>query len=96
MKEGNPFESFWNELNVSFVDTETYQLNYDQYSIPQWHQLFPANRYPVLALKGAPASFPMSAEHRQLQKYMNWSQKILDEVRQHQTKLFNNEPYIGR
>jgi peptide-O-fucosyltransferase len=95
MKDGNPFESFWNELNVTFVDTETYELSYDQYSIPQWHQLFPASRYPVLALKGAPASFPMLAEHRQLQKYMTWSEKILEEIRQHQMKLFNNESYIG-
>jgi len=95
MKEGNPFKSFWNELNVSFVDTETYQLNYDEYSINRWHELFPADRYPVLALKGAPASFPMLAEHRQLQKYMNWSEQIINEVRQHQKTLFNNEPYIG-
>lgn len=95
MKEGNPFESFWNELNVSFVDTESYQLNYDAYSIPQWHQSFPPSRYPVLALKGAPAPFPMLAEHRPLQKYMTWSEQILNEVKQHQQKLFNNEPYIG-
>ena len=95
MKEGNPFEPFWNELNVNFVDTATYQLNYDEHSISQWKLLFSADRYPVLALKGAPASFPMLAEHRQLQKHMNWSEQIIDEVRQHQKKLFNNEPYIG-
>ncbi|CAF3753219.1 unnamed protein product [Rotaria socialis] len=95
MKDGNPFESFWNELNVSFVDTTTYQLHYDEYSVNQWQKLFPADRYPVLALKGAPASYPMLAEHRQLQKYMTWSEQIMDEVRQHQKKLFNNEPYIG-
>ncbi|CAF4202855.1 unnamed protein product, partial [Rotaria magnacalcarata] len=88
-------ESFWNELNVSFVDTTTYQLHYDEYSVNQWQKLFPADRYPVLALKGAPASYPMLAEHRQLQKYMTWSEQIMDEVRQHQKKLFNNEPYIG-
>ena len=95
MKEGNPFEPFWNELNVSFVGTETYQLNYDAYSAPYWHTHFPPDRYPVLALKGAPGSFPMAAEHRPLQKYMQWSEKILEEVRQHQAQLFNNESYIG-
>ncbi|UJR32853.1 hypothetical protein I4U23_020315 [Adineta vaga] len=95
MKEGNPFGAFWNELNVSFVDTATYQLGYDEYSIAQWYHLFPADKYPVLALKGAPASFPMLAEHRQLQKYMNWSEQIMNEVRHHQTTLFNNESYIG-
>ncbi|CAF1180340.1 unnamed protein product [Adineta steineri] len=95
MKEGNPFGAFWNELNVSFIDTDTYQLSYDKYSINEWHELFPADRYPVLALKGAPASFPMLPEHRQLQKYMDWSEQIMNEVRQHQKTLFNNEPYIG-
>jgi peptide-O-fucosyltransferase len=95
MKEGNPFGPFWNELNVDFVDTIAYYLNYDEYSIDQWNQLFPSDRYPVLALKGAPASFPMESRYRHLQKYMNWSETIMNEVRQHQNKLFNNEPYIG-
>ncbi|CAF3215573.1 unnamed protein product [Rotaria sp. Silwood2] len=95
MKDGNPFEPFWNELHVDFVDTVTYQLNYDEYSIDQWNQLFPSDRYPVIALKGAPASFPMEARYRYLQKYMNWSENIMNEVQQHQQKLFNNESYIG-
>jgi len=30
-----------------------------------------------------------------LQKYMNWSETIMNEVRQHQQTLFNNKPYIG-
>lgn len=96
MTEGNPFGPFWHELNVTFTDTETYQLNYDEYSIDQWHQRFPASRYPVIALKGAPAAFPMEAKYRYLQKFMNWSEKIIDEIHQHQKKLFNNEPYIGK
>jgi peptide-O-fucosyltransferase len=95
MKEGNPFGPFWNELNVDFVDTVAYNLNYDEYSIDQWKQMFPSDRYPVLAFKGAPASFPMEASHRHLQKYMNWSETIMNEVRQHQQTLFNNKPYIG-
>jgi peptide-O-fucosyltransferase len=95
MKEGSPFGPFWNELNVDFVDTIAYNLNYDEYSINQWNELYPANRYPVLALKGAPASFPMEARYRSLQKYMNWSETILNEVREHQEKLFHNQSYIG-
>lgn len=96
MKEGNPFGPFWNELNVDFVDTVGYHLHYNDYFIPQWKDLYPGDRYPVLALKGAPAAFPMEARHRYLQKYMNWSETILDEVWEHQEKLFNNKPYIGR
>lgn len=95
MKEGNPFGPFWNELNVDFVDTIGYQLNYEEYSIDQWNHLFPSDRYPVIALKGAPASFPMEAKYRSLQKYMTWSDNIMNEIRQHQQKLFNNESYIG-
>jgi len=95
MKDGNPFENFWSELNIDFVDTEIYQFNYDEYSIDQWNRRFPSKQYPVLALKGAPASFPMLAQHRYLQKYMTWSEKILEEIHEHQRKLFNNESYIG-
>lgn len=95
MKEGNPFGPFWDELNVDFVDTVGYNLNYDEYSIELWKQFYPSDRYPVLALKGAPASFPMDAQHRYLQKYMNWSETILAEVQQHQKNLFDNRSYIG-
>lgn len=96
MKEGNPFAPFWNEFNINFVDTDTYQLNYDPDSIPLWHHKYPADRYPVLALKGAPASFPMLAEYRSLQKYMTWSEQIIAQIRQHQKKLFDDQPYIGK
>ena len=96
MKEGNPFGPFWDELHVDFVDTVAYNLNYDQYSVDRWNQLFPPDRYPVLALKGAPASFPMESQHRSLQKYMTWSENILAEVRQHQETLFQNQSYIGK
>ena len=95
MKEGNPFGPFWNELNVDFADTVGYHLNYDEDSIDQWKQTFPSDRYPVIAFRGAPASFPMDAKHRYLQKYMNWSDVIIDEVRHHQRDLFNNQSYIG-
>ncbi|CAF4484360.1 unnamed protein product [Rotaria socialis] len=95
MKDGNPFESFWNELHIDFIDTVAYQLNYDEYSIDQWNRLFPFVRYPVIALKDAPASFPMEARYRSLQKYMTWSENIINEVQQHQKNLFNNESYIG-
>jgi peptide-O-fucosyltransferase len=95
MKEGNPFGPFWDELKVDFVDTVAYHLSYDEYLVDQWNQLFPPDRYPVLALKGAPAGFPMEARHRHLQKYMTWSETIMNEIRNHQEKLFNNQSYIG-
>ncbi|CAF0738928.1 unnamed protein product [Adineta steineri] len=95
MKEGNPFGPFWNELHIDFVDTVVHNLNYDSNSIDQWKQLYSSDLYPVIALKGAPAPFPMKAQYRYLQKYMNWSNTIINEVQQHQQNLFNNTPYIG-
>lgn len=96
MKEGNPFGPFWDELGVDFVDSIGYQLNFDQSSIAQWQNQYPSHRFPVIAMKGAPAAFPMERKYRYLQQYMNWSQAIIDQVHQHQKDLFNNEPYIGK
>ena len=95
MKEGNPFGPFWNELNVDFADTIAYNIDYNEYLVQQWTELYPSDRYPVIALKGAPASFPMEARYRHLQKYMNWSDAILHEVHEQQKKLFDNKSYIG-
>ena len=56
MKEGNPFGPFWDELKVDFVDTVTYNLNYDEYSIDQWKQLFPLRSLSCYSYEGS-ASF---------------------------------------
>ncbi|CAF1047289.1 unnamed protein product [Didymodactylos carnosus] len=52
IKEGNPFVNFWNELNVDFNDYAIYQLSYDEYSVDEWHQRFPPQQFPVIAMKG--------------------------------------------
>ncbi|CAF0800266.1 unnamed protein product [Didymodactylos carnosus] len=95
MKQGNPFENFWNELYVDFTDYAIYQLSYDEHSVDDWHERFPPKDFPVISMKEAPAQFPMLSNNRKLQKYLKWSQKILDEVYQHQQTLFNSSKYIG-
>lgn len=56
---------------------------------------FPADKYPVVALKGAPAPFPMKPEHRELAKYMQWSDEIIDQGQQYIQENFPNQKYIG-
>lgn len=79
-KEGNPFAPFWNTFNVNFDRSEFYSpLHYDthHYDTPsRWNERYPANTYPVLAFTGAPASFPVQKENRELQKYLTWSDSV--------------------
>lgn len=56
---------------------------------------YPPDKYPVLALRGAPAAFPVAEKDVPLQKYIQWSDKIQDEIDHHIHKLFNNDPYVG-
>ena len=76
-KEGNPFGPFWNNFNVEFFHSATFPsyLRYDS-SKEQWDIAFPSSKHLVLALMGAPASYPVKAENRQLQKYVEWSDEI--------------------
>jgi len=94
MKQGNPFQNFWDELGVDgFVKDIRLELSYGDY--PRWMKTFPPSQYPVIALKGAPASFPMHKLHRQYQKYMAWSDSITDEVNHYIKKTFQNEKFVG-
>lgn len=61
----------------------------------KWNEKYPPNEWPVIAFTGAPASFPVQEENRDLQKYLIWSDHI-----QQQAKHFikNNLPkgsFIG-
>jgi peptide-O-fucosyltransferase len=94
MKEGNPFYNFWDELGVDgFVKDIRIDFGYQSY--PRWKSTFPPSLYPVIALKGAPASFPMHSSHRHYQKYMEWSDTITDEVNHYINKTFQNEKFVG-
>ena len=58
MKYGNPSTNFWTELGVDqFVRDVNFQYGFNEYE--KWQRHFPANKFPVIALKGAPAHYPM-------------------------------------
>ena len=41
---------------------------------------YPPDKYPVLAFTGAPGSFPVAEGNVQLQKYVQWSDNINNQV----------------
>jgi len=56
MKNGSPFGPFWDSVGVDFDKTEFFTWDYSDADL--WQKRLPASEYPVLALRGAPASFP--------------------------------------
>lgn len=84
-KEGNPFGPFWDTFNIDFVGSEKYgPLNYDVYHARmdiKWNEKYPADKWPVLAFVGAPATFPVQIENRALHKYLEWNNDIADKAK---------------
>lgn len=78
-KEGNPFGPFWDTFQIEFVESEFYgPLHFDvHYSnmAERWNERYPASKWPVIAFTGAPASFPVQKENRELHEYLKWSPK---------------------
>ncbi|KAM7341835.1 O-fucosyltransferase 1 [Cochliomyia hominivorax] len=78
-KEGNPFGPFWDTFDIDFSGSEFYgPLHFDVHhsNMPErWQERYPAKEWPVLAFTGAPASFPVQNENRQLQEYLKWNHK---------------------
>lgn len=56
----------------------------------------PPDKYPVLALKGAPATFPMWEAHVPLQAYLHFSDSLQDEAENLKRKHFGgSNDYVG-
>ena len=56
---------------------------------------YPPSVYPVLAMRGAPASFPVQPEHRELQQHLVFSRRIADEAQKYIDRHFGGEKFVG-
>ncbi|XP_013394637.1 GDP-fucose protein O-fucosyltransferase 1 isoform X2 [Lingula anatina] len=95
MKQGNPFGPFWDGLNVDFDDYVFYDLTYEESYIDKWKSMYPPDKYPVMAFKGAPARFPVAQRHVKLHKYFQWSEAIEKEAQDYISKTFQGDSFIG-
>jgi peptide-O-fucosyltransferase len=75
--KGNPQKTFWDHHGIEFK--EAIAVAFDAENSASVTQALPITTYPVLALEGAPASFPVAANNRHVQRYLKWSDSIRDE-----------------
>ncbi|KAJ8033612.1 GDP-fucose protein O-fucosyltransferase 1 [Holothuria leucospilota] len=104
MKNGNPFGPFWNGFNIDFDDYVRFDMS-NQADITnkermgwmkqQWDEKFPASEHPVIAFRGAPASFPMVPGNRQIHKYFKWNPSLFAEAEDEIARLFHGEKFVG-
>lgn len=99
MKQGNPFGPFWDEFSVEFDNSVFTRLSYQiahSSILKMWHEKYPASLHPILAFKGAPASFPVLPEHRSLQRSMVWNQRMERQAADYINNTFGEAtPFIG-
>ncbi|XP_076462292.1 GDP-fucose protein O-fucosyltransferase 1-like [Babylonia areolata] len=93
MKEGNPFGPFWDGLGVNFDQHLVYKFSYTEPS--KWQKEYPGDMYPVIALKGAPASFPVTEEFVPLQQYLQWSEGLEKQAEDYIQAHFPGETFVG-
>ncbi|XP_071479958.1 GDP-fucose protein O-fucosyltransferase 1-like [Diadema antillarum] len=99
MKEGNPFGPFWDNINVDFDNYEEFgPLSYNTH-LPAvraaWEKRFPVSEYPVLAMSGAPASFPVTEANRPLHRFLHWSDQVEEKVDAFIREHLSSGPFVG-
>ncbi|XP_019767317.2 GDP-fucose protein O-fucosyltransferase 1 isoform X1 [Dendroctonus ponderosae] len=98
-KEGNPFGAFWDSIQVDFVDSEFYgPLHHDVSNediVKKWKEIYPPDKWPVLAFTGAPASFPVADENRHIHKHLVWSKDIEDKAKKFLSSRMPKGAFIG-
>ena len=75
-KHGSPFGPFWDSFQVSFDRSLMFSplnFNTDPDNLRRWSERFPVSEYPVMAMTGAPASFPVRRTDVHRQKYLAWT-----------------------
>ncbi|XP_014785787.1 GDP-fucose protein O-fucosyltransferase 1 [Octopus bimaculoides] len=93
MKEGNPFGPFWDGLGVDFDANMPYTVTYQ---LPElWKEMYPSSKYPVVAMRGAPSSFPVAEQYVSLHKYLYWSDAIEARVNDYIEDTFEGKDFIG-
>jgi len=95
MKNGFPFKTFWDEVGVDFDGYMVYHLGSnpeDEYVKQEWMKRFPPSDHPVLAFRGAPATYPIQPQHIQLQRLLQWS----DSIESIATKYINENLQPGK
>jgi peptide-O-fucosyltransferase len=95
MKDGYPSEPFWTELGVEKFTTSIIFHDFGMYDYDRWKIEYPPEKYPVIAMKGAPASFPMRKHDRLNQQYMELSDFMNDQVSNYIREKFSDRKFIG-
>ena len=67
---GNPFGPFWDGFGIDFVGDR--EVPYGM-TPAQWKSTLSPSDHLVVAMRGAPAAFPVRAEHRELAQYVEWN-----------------------
>lgn len=96
-KIGNPFGPFWDHSNIEFTGGSEV-FDYSQmwgYNSARWNERYPASEHPVIAFMGAPGSFPIRQFNRGLQKYVKFSEDILDLASRFIAASNLKRPFIG-
>ncbi|KAK7100919.1 GDP-fucose protein O-fucosyltransferase 1-like [Littorina saxatilis] len=93
MKEGNPFGPFWDGLGVNFDRHMVYKFSYTE--VDKWKNEYPGDKFPVIALKGAPASFPVREHHVPLHRYLQWSDLMESQANDYINTHFPGETFVG-
>ncbi|OQV24614.1 GDP-fucose protein O-fucosyltransferase 1 [Hypsibius exemplaris] len=91
------FQEFWRFVGIpAFTKSENIKgLRFDVSGVEAWRERFPASKFPVIALRGPPAPFPVPQMQWPIQQYLQWSPKIYTPAKSHIESLFRNEPYLG-